>query len=234
MSKSYMVYIVEDEREIADTVVDYLKKEGYNAKPIYRGDTGMKELIENPPDLAILDIMLPGVDGLEILREVRKKEYFPVIFLTSRKDEVDRILGLEMGADDYVPKPFSPRELVSKVRSLFRRIEYVSAAAAQLRKEDEQIKIGRFTLSLVRRKLICGEASIELTATEFSIIEFLMKNSGKIINRNELLEYIWGSESGETRTVDVHINNLRKKMKAHGITGDPIKSIRTVGYAFDD
>lgn len=134
------VYVVEDEQAISDIVVQYLRKEGYETRAFLRGDVALQELLKDPPDVAILDIMLPGLDGLEILKEVRKSLYFPVIFLTSRKDEIDQILGLETGADDYMTKPFSPKALMARIKALLRRVEYINAGLEQNKKREMNLR----------------------------------------------------------------------------------------------
>lgn len=230
-----LIYLVEDEREVADTVAKYLEQEGYMAKAFYRGDDALEAIRKHPPDLAILDIMLPGIDGLNLLKEIRKSLFFPVIFLTSRKDEIDRVLGLEIGADDYMPKPFSPRELVAKVRSLFRRIEYDRKGQAETKEAQDRIQSRSLVLDLSKRKLFFGKDSIELTPTEFSLLELMMRHPSKIFLREDLIEHVWGHDfGGSTRTIDVHVGNLRQKIKKLSGAEGFIRGVRSVGYAFED
>ncbi|MBI2266478.1 MAG: response regulator transcription factor [Armatimonadetes bacterium] len=226
--------LVEDEPEVADIAAKYLRNDGYSVKAFYRGDTALEEIRRNPPDLAVLDMTLPGVDGLDILKEIRKSLFFPVILLTSRKDEVDRILGLEMGADDYMTKPFSPRELVARVRSLFRRIEYDKAEPVGAKKVEDQIQTRYLTLDLSKRKLFFRNDSIELTPTEISLLELMMKHPGTIFLREKLIEHVWGQDcGGSTRTIDVHMGNLRQKIKKISGANGFIRGVRSVGYAFE-
>ncbi|MDQ7839262.1 MAG: response regulator transcription factor [Thermodesulfobacteriota bacterium] len=235
MAGDRLVYIAEDEVEIADMVVRYLEKEGFEAKAFYRGDRALEEILRQPPDLAIIDVMMPGMNGLDLTREIRKLHLFPIIFLTSRKDEVDRILGLEMGADDYVTKPFSPRELITRVRTLFRRIEFTRQSLSRESGARSTVESHGLTLDLSRRKLFFGKESTELTAIEFSLLEHLMKAPGRVFTRDELIEAVWGKRSADpTRSLDVHIRNLRQKLEALMGTGDMIRGIRGVGYAFED
>lgn len=203
-------------------------------KSFRNGKEALEMLINNPPDIALLDIMLPEKDGIEILRELRKVSNLPVIFLTSRKDELDRILGLEMGADDYIPKPFSPREMVARVNSLLRRVESYKPKEENNNSPNTGnfLKTRRLNLDLDGMRLVTPTDSIKLTSTEFAM---LRRRQGKIYTRTELLEVIWGIEfEGETRTVDVHVRNLRKKLQAAGGSIDSIQSIRGVGYSFED
>ncbi|MCD4785249.1 MAG: response regulator transcription factor [Candidatus Eremiobacteraeota bacterium] len=228
---SYRILIAEDERKIADFVFRYLKKEGYLVDIKYRGDDALAMILTDPPDLVILDIMLPGMDGLEVLRRMREKIYLPVILLTSKSDETDRVVGLEMGADDYVTKPFSPRELVARVKAIFRRMEALKGVSGSA----DIIKSHNIKLDLKTRALESGKRSTTLTSIEFSLLKLLMKHPGRVYSRDELLDLIWGEEFiGETRTVDVHIKNLRKKIKGLGGSPDIIRSVWGVGYTFED
>lgn len=240
MHNSNRVYVVEDEKDISDIITLYLEKQGFLVTSFQNGEEALKMLIEDPPDMALLDIMLPGKDGLEILRELRKVSNLPVIFLTSRKDELDKILGLEMGADDYIPKPFSPREMVARVKSLLRRMESYRAREDKNNgngngNSENMLKTRRLTLDLDGMRLISPTNSVKLTSTEFAMLRLFMSRQGRIYTRPELLELIWGEEfEGETRTVDVHVRNLRKKLQAAGGSIDSIQSIRGVGYSFED
>lgn len=238
MPSAKRIYLVEDEKEISDVIVMYLEREGYIVTPYYRGDEALDAIEDDPPDLAILDIMLPGVDGLDILRKIRDETNLPVIFLTSRRDEVDRVLGLELGADDYVPKPFSPRELVARVKSLFRRIEDYREQendSDDPTGSDSRVSGRRFTLDLDGHRLVTRKSFVKLTSTEFTLLKLLMGRPGKIFTRRELLDRVWGDEFiGETRTVDVHVRNLRRKIQSAGASPDIIQSIRGVGYKFED
>ena len=231
MDEKKRICIIEDEEEIVDFVSEYLKAEGYEVAAYNRGDTGLKAVIDSPPDLLILDIMLPGLNGMNILKKMRETLYLPVILLTSRVDEVDRVLGIEMGADDYITKPFSPRELVVRVKSIFRRIDVIKQEMSQ----TKFLMMGNLKLDLENRKISSGSKENDLTSTEFNILKQLVKNPGRIFSREELLDHIWGDEfSGETRTIDVHIKNLRKKLSEIGGSINFIHSVRGVGYKYED
>ncbi|MCE1246351.1 MAG: response regulator transcription factor [Firmicutes bacterium] len=221
------ILIIEDEKEIADFVSRYLKKEGFNVEIKYRGDDGFASIITNPPDLAVIDIMLPGMDGLEVLRRTRERFYLPAILLTSKAEEMDRIIGLEVGADDYVTKPFSPRELVARIKALLRRVE----AIRENRDKPPEIQEDNITLDGEKRRLVVGKQELQLTAVEFSLAKVLMSKKGRVFTREELLDIIWGQDfTGESRTVDVHIKNLRKKIRDAGGPPEIIRSVRGVGY----
>ena len=228
---SYRILIVEDEKEIADFVSKYLKKEGYEVIIKYRGDDAFAQILMDPPDLVVLDVMLPGMDGLEVLRRMRERIYLPTIMLTSKTGETDRVVGLELGADDYITKPFSPRELVARVKALFRRVEALRGTPDPA----DIIKSRNLILDLGKRELNLGNSTIKLTAIEFSLLKLLMKKPGRVYSRDELLDNIWGEEFvGESRTVDVHVKNLRKKIKKAGGSPDSIRAVWGVGYTFED
>lgn len=228
---SYRILIVEDEKEIADFVSRYLKKEGYEVIIDYRGDDAFARILMDPPDMVILDIMLPGMDGLEVLRRMRERIYLPTIMLTSKTEVTDRVVGLELGADDYITKPFSPREMVARVKALFRRMEAMKGVS----ETSETIKSRSLSLDLEKRELVMDRESIKLTAIEFSLMKLLMRKPGRVYSRDELLDLIWGDEFvGESRTVDVHVKNLRKKIKESGGPPDAIRAVWGVGYTFED
>ncbi|MDQ7825771.1 MAG: response regulator transcription factor [Candidatus Eremiobacteraeota bacterium] len=227
------IYLVEDEEEICEIVIKFLEREGYEVAAYYRGDTAMEALRENPPDLAILDIMLPGMDGIEILKEIRKSLLLPVIFISAKKTEVDRILGIELGADDYVPKPFSFRELTARVKALFRRIDYDTAGQSPV--EKNILKTRTLTLHLDSMKLSSKTASADVTSSELSILRTLMQRPGRVYSRDELhSQLVNGERTMDTRAIDMHIKNLRRKIRTINISPCFIQSIRGVGYKFED
>jgi two-component system, OmpR family, alkaline phosphatase synthesis response regulator PhoP len=233
MEKKRHVYIIEDEEEIAEIIAKFLNKEGYEVTSFNRGDSALKELLENPPDIAILDIMLPGVDGIEILKQIRATHCFPVIFISARREEVDRILGIELGADDYMPKPFSFRELVARVKSIFRRIDFDTVGQSAV--EKSLIKSKSLVIDLDSMTLHSKESSVELTATEFSILKVMMSRPGRIFTRGELQYYLAeGDRATDTRAIDIHIMNMRRKIQDLGASSMLIQSIRGVGYKYED
>lgn len=218
------ILLVEDEKNIASLVTLYLQNEGFKVEHVADGSLALQAVDRVHPSLVILDLMLPGMDGLEICRRLRAAGGVPIIMLTARDQEVDKVVGLEMGADDYVTKPFSPRELISRVKAVLRR----SAAAPE---ETEQMSLGEVLVDVDRREVRVSGSSVELTAKEFDLLAFLIRNRGTVFSRDRLMERVWDYEwPVDSRTVDSHVKNLRQKL---GSLGSVIKTIRGVGYKAD-
>jgi two-component system, OmpR family, response regulator len=220
-----LVLVVEDERPIADLVRMYLDRDGYGVHVEYDGAAGLAAARKLRPVACVLDIRLPGLDGTEICRRMRESgDWTPVIFLTARDDEVDRILGLELGADDYITKPFSPRELVARVKAVLRR----TAGPP----DGERVRqVGPVTLDPGRREVTVDGGSVALTSTEFDLLAFLMNRPGRVFGREELLASVWGyAAHAGTRTVDVHVAQIRAKL---GGAAGVIRTVRGVGYTAD-
>ncbi|MEV4310721.1 response regulator transcription factor [Actinocrispum sp. NPDC049592] len=221
MSHKGLVLIVEDEQSIADLVGLYLRRDGFGVHFEPDGPGALAAVKRLRPVAVVLDIGLPGMDGIEVCRQLRAADdWTPILFVTARDDEVDRVLGLEMGADDYVTKPFSPRELVARVRTVLRR-----AAGPPGR---EVLAVGTTKLNVEQRRAWAGDREVSLTSTEFDLLEHLMRAPGRVYAREQLLSAVWGYEAAAgTRTVDVHVAQLRAKL------GDdsPIRTVRGVGYA---
>jgi DNA-binding response OmpR family regulator len=213
------VLVVEDEQSIASLVRTYLERDGFQVVHVRSGEDALIELPRHPVRLIVLDIGLPGIDGLEVCRRVRAKGRTPIIMLTARDDEVDRVAGLEVGADDYVSKPFSPRELVARVKAVLRRSEPAKDAAL--------LTLGPIAVDVAAREVRVDGAEVELTTKEFDLLRHLLENPGVVLSRQVLLDRVWGmSYPGETRTVDVHVGQLRKKL---GLP-DAIRTVRGAGY----
>jgi DNA-binding response OmpR family regulator len=213
------ILVVEDEQSIASLVRTYLERDGFQVVHVRTGEDALAELPRHPIRLIVLDIGLPGFDGFEVCRQVRAKGRTPIIMLTARDEEVDRVAGLEVGADDYVSKPFSPRELVARVKAVLRRTEPSNDAA--------QLTLGPIALDVAAREVRVDGSEVELTAKEFDLLRFLLENPGVVLSRQVLLDRVWGmSYPGETRTVDVHVGQLRKKL---GLPG-AIRTVRGAGY----
>ncbi|HEX3460311.1 MAG TPA: response regulator transcription factor [Acidimicrobiales bacterium] len=215
------VVVIEDDPHIADLVDLYLRKDGFRVLLARDGDEGLALIAQEPPVFVILDVGLPGRrNGFDICREIRAKESIPVLFLTARDDEVDRILGLELGADDYLVKPFSPRELVARVRAILRR----TGEAPRL---TETVALGDLEIDLRRRDVRLAGELVALTTREFDLLAFLFQNIGLALTRQQLLDAVWGAGwYGDERTVDVHVAQLRKKL------GEslPLATVWGVGY----
>ena len=225
------VLICDDETAIADIIKFNLTREGYEADTCSNGEECLEILKENEYDLLILDVMMPKLDGFETLREIRKFSYISVIMLTAKDDEVDRVLGLELGADDYVVKPFSMRELIARVRANLRRREVEVKVAES--EEEEIMERGDLEIDLERYLVKKRGKTIELTLREFELLKFLAQNEGKVFSREELLSSVWGYEYfGDIRTVDVTVRRLREKIEDKDKDYRYIVTVRGVGYYF--
>ena len=220
------ILIIEDEPELIKVLRDYLEKAGFTVESAYRGDTGLSIWEHKRPDLVLLDLNLPGMDGLDVAREIRRKGETPIIMLTARVEEMDQLIGLELGADDYITKPFSPRLVVAKVRAVLRRIGSATTRKSILRAADIEIDLD---LHIVSR----GEAEIELTPTEFSLLAAMAAQPGRAFTRLQLLEATQGSAyEGYERTIDAHIKNLRAKIEHDPKNLRYIETVFGVGYRF--
>ncbi|MCB2222908.1 MAG: response regulator transcription factor [Actinobacteria bacterium] len=224
MTQRGTVLLIEDEEAIADLVRMYFEQEGYRLVHAPDGESGLDALKDRNPRAVLLDLGLPGIDGIEVCRRIRAQSDVPVIMLTARDAEVDKIVGLEIGADDYVTKPFSPRELVARVRAVLRRSEDAPRAPAVIEADGWEIDSGR-------REARPPEGDpVRPTAREFDLLWYLAENRGLVLSRSQILEAVWGYEYfGETRTVDVHVRQLRKKLD-----GIPIETVWGVGYRMTD
>lgn len=225
---SKKVLIVDDEEHIRELIKFNLKKEGYDTAVAVNGTEALRIIKETKFDLILLDLMLPEVDGLEVCKEIRRNEEtsdVPVMMITAKGEEFDKVLGLELGADDYITKPFSIRELMARIKALLRR--------SNVKKEENIIKFGDVVVNFQTREVTKGTKNVELTLKEFELLKLLIKNKGNILTRELLLDKIWGYEYiGETRTVDVHIRHLRKKIESDDKNPQYIQTIRGVGYKF--
>ena len=221
------ILVIDDEPSIINLVTAYLKPEGYEVYTASDGNAGLKSARAFKPDLIILDLMLPGIDGIELLSRLRRESDVYVIMLTARTDETDKIVGLSVGADDYVTKPFSPRELVARVKAALRRIKTGTSSSEErsvLSFKHVRIDVGAHTVSV-------DDVPIELTSIEFDLLRALAENHGRVLSREQLLEKIWGAEYfGEMRVVDVHLGHVRQKLGNEAL----IATVRGVGYRFED
>ena len=225
------ILVAEDDRTLAETLAYNLKSEGYEASIARTGLDAITLARSQEPDLLLLDIMLPEMDGFEVCRTVRSSSSVPIIMLTARDDEVDRVLGLELGADDYVVKPFSLRELLARIRAALRRVELNNNAGASI----EPIEAGSIEIRPGSRSVYREGVSVHLLPREFDLLLHLMRNRGLVLTREQLLETIWGHDYlGEERTVDVHVRRLRVKIEQDPSDPRLIRTVYGVGYTFED
>src|SRR5262245_50583167 len=216
------VVVVDDEPNIADLVDLYLTREGYRVRKRMTGEAGLSAVRDHRPRLVVLDIGLPDIDGLEVCKRIRLTSQVPVIFLTARDGEVDRVVGLELGGDDYLAKPFSPAELVARVKAVLRRVD-----GAQV---PEVVQAGHVSIDVGRREVRGGDTVFDLTTKEFDLLRFLAERPGLALSRQQILDGVWGYDwFGDARTVDVHIAQVRKKLRDSAT----IVTVRGVGYRLE-
>jgi DNA-binding response OmpR family regulator len=221
-----LILVVDDEANIVELARLYLEKEGFRVEEASTGEEALKGFEDLNPALIILDIMLPAPDGWEVCRRIRSHSQVPIIMLTAREDEVDKVVGLELGADDYLTKPFSPRELVARVKAVLRRARPVSEAEEVLHAED-------LIIDASRRRVAQGDKEIDLTPREFDLLYTLALNRGIVMSRERLLERVWGYDYyGDTRTVDVHIRHMREKLGEDSSKPRYVETVWGVGYKF--
>jgi DNA-binding response OmpR family regulator len=222
VSAPQSVLVVEDEQSISSFVTLYLKNAGYAVRAAATGSAALNAVAAEMPSLILLDLNLPDMDGIEICRRIRKSSDVPILMLTARDEDVDKIIGLEVGADDYLTKPFNPRELVARVKAVLRR-----SSADRRRDGGEEIRHGELVINAGRREVLVGEEEIQLAPKEFDLLWELLDHRGLVLTRDQLLERVWGyTFAGDTRTVDVHVRQIRRKL------GDasPIVTVWGVGY----
>ncbi len=218
--------MIDDDEELCELVSEYLTVEGLTVEAVHDGESGLRNAVSNQFDLVILDVMLPKMNGFDVLRELRQKSKIPVLMLTARGDDMERIVGLEIGADDYLPKPFNPRELVARIRAILRRTETEQLPNSKFQVDDIEVSIS------ARSAKKDGE-DLNLTAVEFDLLVALLKDAGKVINKEDLSETVLDRKlSPYDRSLDMHISNLRKKLGTREDDDERIKTIRSVGYIY--
>jgi DNA-binding response OmpR family regulator len=221
-----LILVVDDEPNIIELARLYLEKEGFRVAEAAGGEEALRLFEEMSPALIVLDIMIPEPDGWEVCRRIRSRSSLPIIMLTAREDEVDKVVGLELGADDYLTKPFSPRELVARVKAVLRRTRPVSES-------QEVLHAGDLVIDASRRRVTQGEREVELTPREFDLLYTLALNRGIVLSRERLLERVWGYDYyGDTRTVDVHIRHMREKLGEDSSSPRYVETVWGVGYKF--
>ena len=224
------ILVVDDEQNILDLVVYNLQTARYKTITAESGLEAIKKTRTEQPDLIILDVMLPEIDGLEVLSTIRKETQVPVIMLTAKKEEVDKILGLEMGADDYLTKPFSPRDLTARVKALLSR-----SGESEVKTNHDIIINGKLKIDIRKHQVLYGDKEIDLTAKEFGLLKLLITNPGRVFSRGNMLQSLWDYDYyGDTKTIDVHIRHLRMKIEEDPANPKFIKTVRGVGYKFQE
>jgi two-component system response regulator VicR len=224
------VLIVEDEKPISDIIKFNLEKDGFQVETAYDGETGLNQILSSNPDLVLLDVMLPKMDGFEVLKRTREKSHVPVLMLTAKEEEVDKVLGLELGADDYITKPFGMRELIARIKANIRRMNNGENPG-----EDNQPihQYGNLEIDMNRYEVRKEGKALELTLREFELLKYLAERENKVFSREQLLEEVWGYEYyGDIRTVDVTVRRLREKLEDDSANPKYIMTKRGIGYYF--
>jgi DNA-binding response OmpR family regulator len=220
------ILLIDDDVELCSMLTDYLGRYGFRVTAVHRGDTGLKTALDKPFALILLDVMLPGIDGFEVLRRIRATSHVNILLLTARGEDVDRIVGLEIGADDYLSKPFNPRELLARMRAILRR-----SATPVVQAEQSTLKVEGIELNLSARTVVQDGKKIDLTDVEFALLEALMRSPGKMVSREDLSEKVLGRKFHPfDRSLDMHVSRLRRKLTDSGSPEDQVKTIRGAGY----
>ncbi|MCD6580378.1 MAG: response regulator transcription factor [Desulfuromusa sp.] len=226
------ILVIDDDIELCELLNDYLSGEGFAVETVNNGKQGAEQALAAEYILVILDVMLPEMNGFDVLRKIRKDSEVPVIMLTARGDDIDRIVGLELGADDYLPKPFNPRELVARIRAIQRRTEATGMQQPQEGKPAE-LKVGDVVLCTTNRTVKRNGENIDLTSVEFNLLEVLLSRAGEVISREDLAEKVLGRRlSAYDRSIDVHVSAVRKKLGHYAGDTERIRTIRSVGYLY--
>ena len=223
------ILVVDDEKTLRETLVEALELEGYRAIPAADGREALIRFRADQPDLVLLDLMLPELSGVEVCRILRAESQVPIIMLTARDSEVDKVVGLELGADDYVTKPFSLRELTARIRAIFRRAEQLAATQVP----PPLVDVGRVQVDLAGHRVLRDGQPVPVKPKAFELLAFLVRNPGQVFTRDQLLEKVWGYDyAGETRTVDVHVHWLRSEIEEDPAAPELLQTVRGVGYVF--
>jgi len=226
------ILVIDDDIELCELLKDYLSGEGFSVDAVHRGDEGAEKATLGDYGLVVLDVMLPGMNGFDVLRKVREQSKVPVVMLTARGDDIDRIVGLELGADDYLPKPFNPRELIARIRAVQRRTD-ATIHADPLSDSATEICVGDVMLCTTSRNVKRSGETVDLTSVEFNLLNVLLSRAGEVISREDLVVAVLGRQlSAYDRSIDVHISALRKKLGHYSGDLERIRTIRSVGYLY--
>jgi two-component system response regulator CpxR len=221
------ILVIDDDVELCSLVSEYLQSEGFQVDCVHNGETGLERAVAGDQVLVVLDVMLPGLNGFEVLRRIRDTSNIPVLLLTARGEDVDRIVGLEIGADDYLPKPFNPRELVARIRAVLRRTQTSDDVTGAV------VRVGDVELDPATRTVNRAGKSVELTSVEFNLLEVLLREAGRVVSREHLVNAVLGRKfSPFDRSIDMHVSKVRKKLGDTEDGNGHIKTIRSVGYLF--
>jgi DNA-binding response OmpR family regulator len=227
----HRILVIDDDVELCELLTDYLTPEGFQVEAVHEGAQGAERALASEPALVVLDVMLPGMSGFDVLRHIRAASSVPVLMLTARGDDVDRIVGLEMGADDYLPKPFNPRELVARIRAIQRRLEPARERAGA--RSKPHLVVGDIRLDPGARVVLQHDRPVELTAVEFTLLEVLLRAAGQVVTREDLAQQVLGRPlSPYDRSIDVHISSLRRKLGHRSAETERIKTVRGTGYVY--
>ena len=222
------ILVVEDEESFSDALTFMLKKEGFEVAVATDGRVAVEEFDRNGADLVLLDLMLPGISGSEVCRQIRAKSGVPIIMVTAKDSEIDKVVGLELGADDYVTKPFSSRELVARIRAVLRRHTDLDEDPGQI------MQVGRVRMDVDRHLVTVDGASVQMPLKEFDLLEFLMRNAGRVLIRGQLIDRVWGADYvGDTKTLDVHVKRLRAKVEEDPANPVFLVTVRGLGYKIE-
>lgn len=220
-----LVLVVDDEKTLVKALTFNLEKEGFRVEQAYDGEEALQKVFTVSPDIVVLDLMLPLIDGFEVCRRIRKKLDIPIIMLTARGEDIDKVLGLELGADDYLTKPFNSRELVARIKAILRRSVF------RAEENKKVVQIGNLMVDLLQHRVRLDDQEINLTSKEFALLSFLITNAGNVYSREQLLEQVWGYDYyGDVRTVDVHIRHLREKLEKDPGNPDLLLTVWGTGY----
>ena len=232
MAEKQKILIVDDDENIAELISLYLMKECYDTLTVYDGEAALKSFASYAPDLVLLDLMLPGIDGYQVCREIRSTSQTPVIMLSAKGEVFDKVLGLELGADDYIIKPFDSKELVARVKAVLRRYHQAKAVTPPEPNKSESVEYPGLSINLTNYSVIYDGRQVDMPPKELELLYFLASHPNQVFTREQLLDHIWGYEyAGDTRTVDVHIKRLREKIKDNGNWA--LSTVWGVGYKFD-
>jgi two-component system, OmpR family, response regulator RegX3 len=225
------VLIVEDEMSLADPLAFLLRKEGFDATIVTDGTSALPEFERVAPDIVLLDVMLPGVSGIEVCKSIRQRSSVPVIMVTARDSEIDKVVGLELGADDYVTKPYSARELIARIRAVLRR---GGVEGDTTEYDSGLIEAGPVAMDVERHTVTASGSPITLPLKEFDLLEYLLRNSGRVLTRGQLIDRVWGADYvGDTKTLDVHVKRLRSKIESDPGNPKHLVTVRGLGYKFE-